>query len=943
MKDIFDVINYDWDSLYSDNFVITEIPEPIRKLISPEKKKVEQGINELNHLLDSTNYVGFYLTYTVPIFWKLLKYHIDHNQMSIVFLLFEELRTSYLPEDWSYEPFGYDFDQLHTAKDNVTDYIIKMFEPWDQILAYIYSESELIKNFAVFFIRHYTPEAKASVKILREILPDQRNELTITNILYALALLDCHLGDQSDLTQFLSYLHPQFSKIVRNAALIAIFIITSGNVPDSIAKSIIHYIECVDEAGTMSVSNLLIPDVLDLDEWNWAIIPPSYNPDELKFDMDGYKSYEIEQFYGFYESIAILYFVQPGANSLLFPTLLKILEIIPKETEKVEYAVINIINTLSYSLFPQGLTYALNSESRLGNLQICFINRLFHLKYWDRTSVSAKLNQISSCSNLDEFASLVSNSIHSSEFLEQMALLKFQRVEGISEIKYNDLGRVSEFKLFLSHLDDELLNEIDQFKYLTTLSISGEEKNPLIFLENIPQVKSLRIKDQFARNFNPKFQKDCPLESLILNLNHQESIPVSIQNLSNLKELTLIMNNVLEIPDIFQNMPHLVRLFLSINKITTLPDSLCECANLRELDIENYRLNEHIPFKLPPNIGKLQHLEKLRLDYVNLQEFPPSFSTLKNLHTIIIYTSLLQVLPDSFRNLGSLITLDIRQSKISEIPDSICNLNKLEHMQITLSPVSHIPFGFFKNPTLKNIKLPESIFKECKSELLQRIKDVYHLNFIEIEKIYSQHPNKWYEIYENISFPIKSGNLLRLRVGIYALFFLQKGVETQNYVMVLDSLQKFATLVPRNDSLYEIFEENILIPSLRVLMISHPFDQDKIMVELNEQFHHSTNSNEEQHNFIKHLNDEIWYYLSKQLFLDFCNTIGKFIQNYGLQKTIKSWECYGLDIIASTLTYRNLREKLIEAKNIFESIKKINENWLTQENYELVQKKLIDL
>ena len=101
-------------------------------------------------------------------------------------------------------------------------------------------------------------------------------------------------------------------------------------------------------------------------------------------------------------------------------------------------------------------------------------------------------------------------------------------------------------------------------------------------------------------------------------------------------------------------------------------------------------LTEKINF-LPDNIGQLDSLSSLYLEWHDLIQLPENFSNLTNLSSLAISNNYLQSLPDLIGNLTNLIFLDLGYNQLASIPESIGGLINLEYLFLFNNQLTSLP------------------------------------------------------------------------------------------------------------------------------------------------------------------------------------------------------------------------------------------------------------
>ena len=99
-------------------------------------------------------------------------------------------------------------------------------------------------------------------------------------------------------------------------------------------------------------------------------------------------------------------------------------------------------------------------------------------------------------------------------------------------------------------------------------------------------------------------------------------------------------------------------------------------------------------YSLPENIGSLDDLASLYLEWNRIAELPESFSDMSNLFSIYINNNILTSIGDSIGNLSNLYFLDLGYNEISSIPPSICDLDNLSYLWLFNNVLESLPECF---------------------------------------------------------------------------------------------------------------------------------------------------------------------------------------------------------------------------------------------------------
>lgn len=983
MKDLFGIDDIDWSNYETAYGGASTIPNMIKKLLTSNKKIFNDTMGAIYaHLCHQGTIYGGTVK-AVPFFWKVLQYHISEQQYEFAREIFSFLEDIYKPDEWYIEPFGVEF-KYHVKKfpDSILIDIEKeMFKPWDLILEFYESESEWLRNQAIFFLRYNLSKAEESVKKLRKNIPKERNEVILVNSLKALVLLDAHLGIDSDLQLFINFLHPVYPRKIRLVALLGFFILKKGNVPDSFAQIIINFINNIEDDHGPKTHFYLSPEP-NLDKFE--IDNPNNSLKDIFKEITSTISAISNHFYELDQSKVVLYFVRPGTNKLLIPILLDIFSKIPERMEKPELASINIAETLLTLLFPDGFTRTLKASEKLNDHQVIFIRKLIDTKKWDFKLFSEQLAEYGLGKSKEEFLKLLTEYPHIRYFNESFILHKLKAQSTYFEHKLDQEGNIIE--LNGEYFPEEIILEvIGDLKHLKKLKLSPSSSKRYIgisnklktldtlelnpwgfnnfpkFVEKLTSLKSLIITSHSSEEFNSPLQSLKSLRSLRLILHSQKEIPEFVKHLSSLTSLELNIGEIEVFPEIFKSLKNLEYLRLwQIEGLKSLPDSICELSKLRELYLGG-TLNEKGGLDtLPARIGDLKNLKKFDIDYLNLivlpdsiggleslehfkchsatlETLPESFGKLKNLKKLEIYWGNFKYLPESIGQLSALETLILYINKITKLPNSIAALNNLKEIYIQKNQLSELPsdlpdleaFNFENNPVEKDIK------KIC--EFLQHI---IEKKLLEVEQYYKLNPEKWNEIYKDYDNRLWKKEFPLIGFAAFAQYYMLKGAKLNDTHMVCDSMRRFADAIRLNKYLNQAFKEELIFELVRNFLIDHKLKAELFLNDFTKNALTNSKSLEEESKILDKFNMQAWFYLEEGINLRFSLACGQFLSNYGEGKQIPMWECYGKDLIASSYALMGGPERLKEAINIFEEIRQINKEWYSPHMLELAIDKL---
>ncbi len=97
---------------------------------------------------------------------------------------------------------------------------------------------------------------------------------------------------------------------------------------------------------------------------------------------------------------------------------------------------------------------------------------------------------------------------------------------------------------------------------------------------------------------------------------------------------------------------------------------------------------------LPDNIGDLNSLALLYLEWHRLSELPSSFSQMHSLISVYLNNNVLSSLVDDIDNLTNLNLLDLGYNELELLPNSVCNLQNLSYLWLFNNKIEGLPDCF---------------------------------------------------------------------------------------------------------------------------------------------------------------------------------------------------------------------------------------------------------
>jgi hypothetical protein len=223
--------------------------------------------------------------------------------------------------------------------------------------------------------------------------------------------------------------------------------------------------------------------------------------------------------------------------------------------------------------------------------------------------------------------------------------------DGLSDWKFPNLP---EDLCFLMEGGGDYLYSIVH-ENLYGLEVSEEEatmlmdQNPGLFLElenhhNLDRLLEDAIKQKGTR--------------LSISGHGLKSLPDDIRYCTELVELDIFEQDLYELPEALFELSKLEILSIMTADLACIPSSIGKLKNLRELRIVCASSDRPAPGwtpkpihkislnRIPPEIGELQRLEVLAIQYSSIDELPQEIEKLKNLRHLMIAPSLLRAKPD---------------------------------------------------------------------------------------------------------------------------------------------------------------------------------------------------------------------------------------------------------------------------------------------------------
>ncbi|TYG51468.1 hypothetical protein ES288_D10G260000v1 [Gossypium darwinii] len=283
-------------------------------------------------------------------------------------------------------------------------------------------------------------------------------------------------------------------------------------------------------------------------------------------------------------------------------------------------------------------------------------------------------------------------------YLKQLRLLDLSNndLHGNIPIELNNCSSMQNINLILNSLTGKIPFGSSDYhmKNLTMLTLAANYLSGGIpsSLANLSSLDFLELsRNQLEGNLPNDLSRLSNLKVLVFSRNNLSgTIPSSIYNLSSLTYIDMGSNQLSgEIaPEIGFLFPKLEILYIGGNQFTgKIPRSLANISSLDQLDINSNGFCGPVP----ENLGKLQNLTLLAIDYNHLGsgkdgdlDFVSSLTNCSGLKLLAIHNNRLGgVLPDSVANLSTQIEiLFMGENRISGNIQGIGNLVKLTQLDL---------------------------------------------------------------------------------------------------------------------------------------------------------------------------------------------------------------------------------------------------------------------
>ncbi|MWC29910.1 leucine-rich repeat domain-containing protein [Paenibacillus sp. MMS18-CY102] len=155
-------------------------------------------------------------------------------------------------------------------------------------------------------------------------------------------------------------------------------------------------------------------------------------------------------------------------------------------------------------------------------------------------------------------------------------------------------------------------------------------------------------------------------------------LPERIRELTELRDLEIFEQDLYRLPEGLFELIKLERLSILTADLESIPASIARLKKLRVLNIQcassdrpapGYRAKPKDKISLnriPPEIGELDQLEQLTIQYTSIHELPPELEKLKHLQILDLGMCMIKRKPDFLNNMKQLKYINVSQDSLWE-------------------------------------------------------------------------------------------------------------------------------------------------------------------------------------------------------------------------------------------------------------------------------------
>ena len=229
-------------------------------------------------------------------------------------------------------------------------------------------------------------------------------------------------------------------------------------------------------------------------------------------------------------------------------------------------------------------------------------------------------------------------------------------------------------------------------------------------VSNMPDLRILYLSGNRLTSLPMSFESST-ITDIYFGENAFRVFPECVCHMKNLKRLAFPCNHIESLPKTIGMLSKLVYLDGSFNKLTSLPRSFAHLAELAEVNLSFNPLGT----VFPDEIGYLENVRDLNLDYTKIVTAPVGIGNLKSIEILRMEGNELEYPFNAlygknplnmvkFFKLG-LTHLDLSRSGIHELPSTIGRLTELEELDLSNNSITVLPVELGMCAKLKVLKL----------------------------------------------------------------------------------------------------------------------------------------------------------------------------------------------------------------------------------------------
>jgi len=279
-------------------------------------------------------------------------------------------------------------------------------------------------------------------------------------------------------------------------------------------------------------------------------------------------------------------------------------------------------------------------------------------------------------------------------------------------------------------LDGNIPASIGNLVYLNYLNVSWNDFNDTSFPSELNQLVNLEIINLYRCYLTaipPSIFEISTIKNLYAGYNQITSVPVALENLTNLVSLDLGTNLLGGVapPQLFK-LSNLVNLNLSQNEFTEIPDFITNMTWLNELNMWGNNLDDADM----ANVGNLVNLETLYLNSNQLTSITDEITSISSLRYLHLSSN--QIQNSTIGNLAQLtelINLGLNGNLFTEFPPEIWNLTNLNYLDLSYNQITgEIPAEFSNLSLLGSLYLHRNQLMGNVPQELADLPNLYRLD-----------------------------------------------------------------------------------------------------------------------------------------------------------------------------------------------------------------------